>query len=31
MGQKANPKSVRLSHYPEVFSIELGKKKKVLI
>ncbi len=26
MGQKANPKSVRLSHYPEVFSIELGKK-----
>ncbi len=24
MGQKANPKSVRLSHYPEVFSSELG-------
>ncbi len=26
MGQKANPKSVRLSHYPEVFSIDLAHK-----
>ncbi len=26
MGQKANPKSVRFSHYPEVCAVDLGKK-----